>query len=144
MKCWPTLAVALWLSACSSDTCTEIGCSSAGVIRGDMPTPTGSVTVEACRNGACRSLTTNPDGCQSVPLLHVCFTPAAGTTRVDVTLYHDGSSAALMDGDQYTLVVREDASDTALVDFSGSATYSDHWPNGAGCPPVCKAAELSL
>ena len=139
-------ATALALAACSSDQCTEIGCASAAIIAGDMGAPTGTVSVQVCRNGGCSTLPTIvPEGCHSgsgEPAIRVCFGPATSGTHVDVTVY--GIASELADGDSYSLRVDDDASQTALVDFTATATYTDYWPNGAGCPPACKSVELSL
>jgi hypothetical protein len=140
------LAAALAQSSCSSDSCTEMGCSSLVTIAGELPPPSGTVTVKACRNQACSTLSdAAPEGCRSVnsmPTLQVCFTTGA-TLRIDVAIYHDSSSPAPANGDLYTLEVRDGAGAT-LVDFSGSATYSEYRPNGEGCEPVCKSAALEL
>ena len=139
------LVAALALAACSSDQCIEIGCASAAIITGDMGSPTGTVSIVACRNGVCSSLAmVAPDGCHSgggEPSLRACFVPGANGTQIDITLY--GIASELADGDQYSLRVDDDASQTALLDFTASASYVEYWPNGAGCPPVCKSAELS-
>jgi hypothetical protein len=140
------IAGALAQVGCSSDSCTTMGCSSLAVIAGELPAPSGNLTVEACRNGACSSASDlAPEGCRSVgtlPSLHICFESGA-TLRIDVAIYHDSSAAPPTDGDVYTLQVR-DASGATLVDFSGSATYRVHRPNGDGCDPVCKTAELAF
>jgi hypothetical protein len=138
-------ACAISALGCSSDSCTLIGCSSAGLIAGEMSAPSGSVTLQACRNGACSKLeAVAAAGCHSSAQLYVCFAPAASGVRLDVTLYHDGHAPALADGDVYTLDVLEDSSGTSLVDFTGTASYNEYRPNGEGCDPVCKSAELAL
>jgi hypothetical protein len=140
------VAAALAPSGCSATDCTEMGCSSLAVIEGELPAPNGAVTVTACRNGACNTLSdAAAAGCQTVssqPWIEVCFV-AGATLGINVAIYHDGSAPPLANGDLYTLEVR-DASGATLVDFSGSATYREHRPNGDGCDPICKTAELSL
>lgn len=136
----------LVLAACSSDQCTEIGCASAAIITGEMSSPSGTVSVQVCRNAQCASLATlAPEGCHfqsSEPSFRICFAPGSSGTAIDVTLY--GVASELADGDQYSLRVDDDASQTPLVDFTAGATYTEYWPNGAGCPPACKSVELSL
>lgn len=123
-----------------------MGCTSSALISGPMPAPSGAVTVEACHRGVCTKLeNADANGCHSVnqlPHLQVCFTPGATTTEIDVTV-SPAFDAPLADGDTYTVQVR-DASNTLLVDFTGNATYEEFRPNGAGCDPACKSAELSF
>jgi hypothetical protein len=142
------LASALSTPGCSGESCTEVGCTSSGFISGSMTAPGGTVTVEACRNGACTRLeNTAAEGCRSAgtaPQIQVCFTSASTGVEIGVTVYEGVDAPALADGDVYTLDVTDDASGVALVDFTGTASYEDYRPNGAGCEPVCKNAELEI
>lgn len=142
------LGALLSQASCSSEGCTEIGCTSSAVIAGEMPVPSGAVTVKACRNQSCTTLAdAAAEDCklaQGTPRIEVCFSSASATTlKLDAIVYHDVDSAALANGDVYSLEVT-DASGASLVSFTGNASYEDYRPNGAGCDPVCKSAELSF
>jgi hypothetical protein len=133
---------------CSSDSCTEMGCTSSSLLSGEMPLPNGVVTVEACRNASCTRLeNAAAESCkltQGTPRIEVCFSPASATTQpIGVIVYYDPGAPALADGDVYTLKVT-DAAGQSLVNFTGTASYQEHRPNGAGCDPACKSAELSF
>ena len=142
------LATLLVHTGCSSESCTDMGCTSSSLISGEMPLPSGVVTVTACRNGSCTELqTAAAESCKlapGAPRIEVCFSAAGASTQpIGVIVYYDPDAPALADGDVYTLKVT-DASGASLVDFSGTASYQEHRPNGAGCDPACKSAELSF
>jgi hypothetical protein len=79
-----------------------------------------------------------------VPTLQVCFAAGAdaGTTHISVAVYHDGAPSA--GGRRLYKLKVTDASGATLVDFTGTASYEGYRPNGAGCDPLCKTAELAF
>jgi hypothetical protein len=133
----------------SSLSCSEAGCRPSvhfqSAIRVQGPSDTLALTV--CRNGTCAHGTAKNGGCSldavSTDLLVSCsLTTASGTTTIafDIPGFN---SDQLKDGDIYIFRVQRGATNESLVEVTRSATYTTTQPNGPGCGPTCKSADLS-
>ena len=150
-----TLAALALVTVLAGEGCSNMqGCSEAGclpsvhfqsAIRVQGPSDTLALTV--CRNGTCAHGTVKGGGCAldavSTDLIVSCsLTTTSGTTTIafDIPGF---SSDQLKDGDVYVFRVQRGATNESLVEVTRSAAYKTSQPNGPGCGPTCKSADLS-
>ncbi len=123
--------------------------------------PNQGFSIEVCRNGACiRGQFDLPDAGLGVydGTTHSFPERARSmqTDRIDVTLellgepnarldidYFVPDTNQLRDGDRYTVAIH-DADGQLLVSADKLVTYTTDYPNGPGCDPGCKRAELTV
>lgn len=72
----------------------------------------------------------------------VTVTPTtASSAKVDISYFpHD--ELDLADGDYYTVTLSNDTE--ASLTYEQTVTYTVSYPNGAGCAPLCRSADVTL
>lgn len=138
--------------------CGAAGCTGGIVLHASLVTADGTdpVTVTACRNGACGSVTvplpaTSTDGGFEPPSVGTIVTGYPGQVSItsgpsqdySMQVYRTDDSAALANGDAYSLTVTQGQS--TLVSWAAPVTYVETYPDGEPCDAVpCRSAEVVI
>ena len=131
----------LYPTSASGIACGDKVCVSGANFTGSLTSSNtrDPITVSLCRNGACGTTSislpvANSDGLAgnlSGALSAVVDIEVQSGSTYDFQIYARDDSAALSDGDSYTLSISQDA--TTLASWSGVAAYETTSPNGPQC-----------
>jgi hypothetical protein len=141
---------ALLLPSCStSSSCTLLACQSGAHFQSGIRfSGTGDqLTLDVCKNNVCaRGTATGAPACavSGVDLSATCGVSLGSGGNATLTV--DIPAASLddvKDGDVYRIRVTRASTNETLVDVTRTAAYRTSQPNGPGCDPTCKLADVS-
>jgi len=160
---WGSATVALmvasiassWILGCSLQdrACTLIGCWNRVTLSGSIPSEARELAVRVCQGDACQDVEldvnptsdgTDPGACVTLGSQStgsVCALSTTSSTRriqAQIDLKPEG-------GTNYSLTVRDRASNETLLDDSGVPTFNETYPNGKECDVTpCRSGTLDF
>ena len=152
-----TSAAALGSSACSTKSCTVVGCQSGAAITVHPPAGASlaGATFAICLNGKCSSAVAGGgEGGPSSDATHIVMSGDVGIQTADISggnvtfVYaEDESNPATKihtSGDTYRVSIIG-ADKSTLVDATRTVTYPNtSQPNGPDCDPTCHNATVDV
>jgi hypothetical protein len=149
LRVWKATTAVLLALVCScagdSKECSQVYCESQIAVLGIVHAPVPPLDVDICLNGACASqknvdpkMTTYLAG----EISAVVWPDKAGVKVVIRLPDWTTSSVPPKDGDVVTLRLANAADGAELMSITRIVTYKTVTPNGQGCSPACKQAEV--
>jgi hypothetical protein len=143
-RCVPLLIAAcggLFGQGCRERACSQLACEDGIVI--DLQPPIrrdGSYEIEARTDGTSRRCAFSLPRPRLAPESTLC----SEQSQLRVSGIHDGLSRIVVTAVPQTLEVSISLDGKRVTHATLEPEYSDHRPNGQGCDPVCRVAELTL